>query len=215
MRTTLILLAALLGIFAIGCIAIAYIRADEVIADAHRQRPVRLPVTALSSEQRAILLAVEDPAFDRHHGVDLWTPGAGLTTMTQGLVKFLYFDRFRPGLAKIPQTFFAIGFDAAVSKSEQLELVLNHTYLGTVEGRAIHGYADAAETYMGRPLPDLSRREFIQLVATAIAPNQLNPLKAPGANLQRTMRIERLLAGACAPKGVRDVYYEDCKTSDL
>lgn len=51
----------------------------------------QVKLTDLTAERKAMLLAVEDPAFMRHHGVDLATPGAGMTTITQGLVKILYF----------------------------------------------------------------------------------------------------------------------------
>ena len=48
------------------------------------------------------LLTVEDPAFHTHHGIDFRAPGAGWTTIPQGLAKDLYFDAFRPGpLAKL------------------------------------------------------------------------------------------------------------------
>ena len=48
-----------------------------------------------------MLLRVEDPSFYTHNGMDLSTPGAGITTITQNLVKRLYFDNFKPGFAKL------------------------------------------------------------------------------------------------------------------
>ncbi|MHA1549133.1 MAG: hypothetical protein ACTSYE_09385 [Alphaproteobacteria bacterium] len=54
----------------------------------------------LTDNQRAILLAVEDPAFDHHNGLDFSQPGQGMTTITQAITKFLYFDPFKPGLAR-------------------------------------------------------------------------------------------------------------------
>src|SRR5689334_1125327 len=44
------------------------------------------------------LLAVQDPTFHSHHGVDLLAPPGRMTTVTQGLVKYLYFERFKPGV---------------------------------------------------------------------------------------------------------------------
>ena len=46
-----------------------------------------------------------------------------MTTISQGLVKVLYFPSgFRPGIAKIRQTLIAqYAFDASVSKQEQLD----------------------------------------------------------------------------------------------
>lgn len=60
-------------------------------------------MTDLDRRQLSILLAMEDPGFYTHKGVDLKTPGAGLTTITQVLVKKLYFKEFKPGLRKIKQ----------------------------------------------------------------------------------------------------------------
>lgn len=45
----------------------------------------------LSERQKEILVLVQDLGFHQHKGIDLWTPGAGLTTITQAIVKKLYF----------------------------------------------------------------------------------------------------------------------------
>jgi membrane carboxypeptidase/penicillin-binding protein len=211
-RFLLILLAVALVLIggAVSCVVIGYVRAGNVVS---RLAEPASPLKAadLSDEQRRILLTVEDPAFERHHGVDLRTPGAGLTTLTQGLVKFLFFERFKPGLAKIPQTLIAIGFDAATPKDEQLRLFLNHAYLGTVGGNAVTGFGEGSVIYYKKPFRQLTREEFISLVAMTVAPNQLDPLRNPDANAERVRRIERLLSGQCAPRGLRDVMYEDCR----
>ena len=41
----------------------------------------------LSQRQKEILIKVQDPGFYNHNGIDLSTPGAGLTTITQAIVK--------------------------------------------------------------------------------------------------------------------------------
>ena len=61
----------------------------------------------LSKRQKEILLKVQDPGFYDHSGIDLWTPGAGLTTITQAIVKKLYFNDFKSGIAKIKQSLIA------------------------------------------------------------------------------------------------------------
>lgn len=200
---------ALLAFAALACIVAGYLRAGSAIEEgAQKFGP---PSVELSTEQLRVLLRVEDPAFLEHHGVDLRTPGAGLTTITQGLVKILYFERFKPGFAKMPQTFFAIGLDAAVSKKEQLRLFESWAYFGTEEGKPVIGFADAARHYFGRDLGALSSQEFAALVAMLIAPDSLDPKADATANAERVRRIERLVAGACEPLGLRDVYYEGCR----
>jgi len=155
-----------------------------------------------------MLLAIEDPAFTRHHGVDLATPGAGMTTLTQGLVKLLYFpDGFHQGIAKFRQTIIAqYALDALVSKEDQLLLFLNICYLGNVHGQEVHGYASAARIYFGKEFTALTDDEFLSLVAIHIGPNSLKPGTA--ANSERVQRIKKYLSGQYQPAGVLDVDYK-------
>ena len=158
-----------------------------------------------------MLLAVEDPGFFRYRGIDFTTPGQGMTTMTQSLAKFLYFDHFSPGFAKLELMLVSrFALEPAATKREQIELFLNHASFGRHDGRRVRGFPDAARTFYGRELPPLSDREYLSLVAMLVAPNRLNPLRNAEANAQRTARIVALLGGRCRPDGLRDVYYEGC-----
>ena len=158
-----------------------------------------------------MLLAVEDPGFFHHRGIDFGTPGQGMTTLTQSLAKFLYFERFRPGIAKLELMLVArFALHPAFTKREQLEIFINHARFGTSRGRPIIGFNDAARTFYGRALEHLTDREYLTLVAMLMAPGRLNPVRHPQANAERTRRIEALLAGRCRPRGLRDVEYEDC-----
>jgi membrane peptidoglycan carboxypeptidase len=157
------------------------------------------------------LLAVEDPGFWTHRGVDVRSPGQGQTTITQGLVKRLYFRRFRPGFAKIEQSLIArFVLHPAMSKTDQLEAFLNYAYMGQAGGGEVIGFPAAARVYYGKPLDQLSEHEFLTLVAMPMAPNALDPKRRPAANARRTARIERLLAGRCRPGSLLDVTYPAC-----
>lgn len=204
----LVLVALIL--YAGGTVAEGYLRAPGRVAEHEHERPTALRAQDLSPEQLRILLAVEDPKFFSHRGVDLLTPGAGMTTITQGLVKFLYFDRFRPGLAKIRQSLLAVGFDARIDKRRQLALLLNSAYLGTHRGREVRGFEEAARAYFGKPFRRLTRREYVALVAMLVGPDRFSVAAHPAANAKRVARIERLLAGRCRPQGWLDVYYRAC-----
>ena len=183
------------------------------LADAE-SRGSKLTVSDLGKERESLLLAIEDPKFREHHGVDFATPGAGWTTITQGLVKLLYFPNgFKAGFPKIRQTLIAQhALDALVSKDEQLALYLNITYFGNAEGRPVRGWQDAALTYFQKDFTALSRREFISLVAMTIGPNNLKPGTA--ANEARIQRIENYLSGAYVPKDVMDVEYKEQLPND-
>jgi membrane peptidoglycan carboxypeptidase len=166
-----------------------------------------LTLADISEERKTNLLAIEDPTFLRHHGVDLQTPGAGMTTITQGLVKQLYFpEGFRPGIAKIRQTLIAqYALDSQVSKDEQLRLFLNISYLGHKDGKAVHGFADGARSYFGKEFKDLSDEEFLSLVAMLIGPNTFKP--GTPAHIERMRRISSYLSGKYRPMSVLDVEY--------
>ena len=173
-----------------------------------------LALAALTPKRRSMLLAVEDPGFFRHRGVDFSTPGQGKTNLTQSLVKRFYFDRFEPGFAKIEQSLIAwLVFDPALSKEGQLRAFLNHASFGHRNGRPIVGFADAARTFFGREFAQLSDRQFLSLVAMLMAPKRLDPIRNPAANAERVRRIEALLGGRCSPAEVGDVTYESCASS--
>ncbi len=157
-----------------------------------------------------MLLRVEDPSFYEHRGIDLRTPGAGMTTIPQGEAKFLYFDHFQPGIQKIPQSLYAIGLDLRISKSEILTLFLNRAYMGTIDGRHIRGFEEAAEAYFGKRAPQLDREQWLALVAMPLGPDHYNVAKHPENNRERVVRIEHLLAGDCAPASWLDVEYRKC-----
>ena len=186
----------------------AHRRTAEVI-ERVRDRPIRLQDVPL--HRLVWLLRVDDPGFFHHRGVDFSTPGAGMTTITQALVKRFYFDGFRPGFAKLEQSLIArFVLDPAMSKREQLEVHINYAYFGSARGREILGFAAAAQHYYGRPFAALSDREYLSLVAMLIAPRDLDPIRHPRENAERVRRIEALLAGRCVPRGLRDVSYQDC-----
>lgn len=205
-----------LGVFAfvaIYCCLIlfkGYVQTPELIAARIANADMALTVEQLSEEQLRILLAVEDPNFFSHSGIDLSTPGAGFTTITQALAKSLYFESFQPGLAKIRQSLLALVLDQRIDKRTQLAFFINTAYFGEHEGEAVNGFAAAARTYFNHEFEVLTREEYLALVAMLVAPNDLSIASHPAKNAQRVRRIERILRGECKPSGLRDVYYENC-----
>ncbi len=168
----------------------------------------------LNPDALQILLRVEDPSFETHKGLDMKTKGAGLTTITQSLAKRVGFRQFSPGVRKIRQTGYAMGLETRLSKSEILTLWLDTVPMGRDRtGKWITGFHAASEVFFGKPLSELSREEFIQLVAIPIAPAQLNPLHPDNTFNTRVERITRLIADACAPESVDDVWLEGCASS--
>lgn len=172
-------------------------------------RLLRPKLSELSPERLDWLIQIQDPGFRSHRGVDLSTPGAGLTTISQSLVKRLFFEDFRPGWRKIPQTLLArFVVDAALGKDEQLELFLSSAYFGEAEGKPLYGFAEASEKFFERALAEISDSQFLALVAMLIAPRDFHVLRKPEANQARVLRIRAVLSGEYQPKGLRDVFYD-------
>ncbi|HCJ66499.1 MAG TPA: glycosyl transferase family 51 [Elusimicrobia bacterium] len=180
-----------------------------IIKKALNKENITLKVENLSQWQLNALLAVEDPNFYKHQGVDLKTPGAGITTITQALVKIYYFDKFKPGFfAKLKQTLIArFALDPLVSKNDQLKLFINNVYLGKARDKQVYGLENAAELYYHKKFRRLTENEYLSIVAMIIAPNNFNILTKPAANAERTKRIKKVVSGEYKPKHLMDIYY--------
>jgi membrane peptidoglycan carboxypeptidase len=189
-------------------VRVARSETPALVAAASSRYGTQLKLADLPAQRLAMLLAVEDPAFMRHQGVDLATPGAGMTTITQALVKILYFpEGFEPGFDKIRQSLIAqYALSALVSKDDQLALFLNVAYLGNKDGKPVHGYAQGARSYFGKEFAALSEAEFISLVAMLIGPNYLKP--GTPAHDERVKLVQAYLAGRYQPDGLLDVEYK-------
>lgn len=205
-RIGLAALAGLLGAFLYYAWVIYSAREYTVgtLLPAYRNTPFSLAVSDLSPRQVEILLKVEDPRFFEHNGVDLSTPGAGITTITQALVKHLYFEKFSPGIAKVKQTAIArFALDPLMDKDDQLRLFINTAYLGP---DAI-GFARASEAFFGKPFSQLNEDQYIALVAMLIAPAIFDVRRYPERNRERVERIKRVVNGEYVPRGLFDVFY--------
>lgn len=138
------------------------------------------------------LLRIQDQHFFSHGGTDFLA--RRVTTITQALVKFLYFDRFRPGLAKIKQSLIArFALDPLVSKDEQLYLFLSLAYFGEFKGQEIRGFGEAARVYFNKEIEDISDDEYLQLLAMLSGPNQYHVKLNPAGNAEQVAKLRQQL----------------------
>ncbi len=179
-------------------------RADALIA-AHRG-PVDLTPPKLDA-----LLRVDDPNFWNHRGIDLATPGSGMTSITQSLAKRLAFDHFKPGYRKLRQSAYALGLERRLSKQQILALALDTAQLGRGPHGWMQGMFVASAQVYGKPPAALDDRQWLRLVAVLVAPRQFDLFGVDPALDQRVNRIQRLIAGQCRPLGKRDVWLEGCR----
>jgi monofunctional glycosyltransferase len=226
MLRIVLVLVAIIVLYLGGAAAWAYSVTPEVVMQA--SSPRLLDLHSLPKPTVDILLRVEDPSFREHRGVDPFARGQGFATLTSSLVKRVYLNgvdlsglgggvqrmyRFADRVAG-PVDFapdvMALVVDRRLGKTRQLELFLQHVYMGSQGKRQVYGFPDAARAYFHKEPRQLSHHEIVTLIAMMVAPNQFHPVRHPGALADRVSRIERLLRGSCQPRGVRDIYYPDC-----
>jgi membrane carboxypeptidase/penicillin-binding protein len=210
----------LIGVFiySAGVISQAETYTEEVILNDHqlgvwriyggKEYPLTLKIGDLTQKQVDWMLAIQDPGFYEHNGIDLSTPGAGLTTISQSIVKKLYFKAFKPGIRKLKQSLIArFVVNNQLTKNQQLEIFINSVYMGSLEGKKIYGLAQSSQIYFGKEVSQLSEKEYLSLIAMLIGPDRFNVLEAPEKNRERVSRIKAVLSGAYKPSELTDVYY--------
>lgn len=181
----------------------------------------------LTEEQLEILLKIEDPTFFHHAGIDL-SPGQGLTTITSSLARDIFLsDKKLEGVKGAFQSFYSAVFTCCktfdfgrdvmavvlnkhLSKERQLQLYISTVYMGQSNGKGVIGLPAAASAYFNKNLSELSKEEFITLVAMLDAPNYYHPVKGAEQLKSRVSKIKNILSGTCKPKSWFDTQYDHC-----
>ncbi len=206
-----ILLVGLLPVIYFSTVSVkAYFDTPTIVSKIYSSNKIKIRIEDIPINLQEILLKVEDPGFYYHNGIDLKTPGAGYTTITQAIVKVYFFNGFTPGFLrykKIKQSLIALIFNSRVDKNTQLDIFINSVYLGNYKDKQIVGFADGAKTYFNKEFNELSTDEYLSLVAMIIAPNDFNIAKYPEKNKVRVEKIKKLLKGEYKPTSLTDVYY--------
>ena len=101
----------------------------------------------------------------------------GGSTITQQLVKNLYFN-FRKNLwRKLQETLLAVKAERVLNKTELLEMYINIIYYGCGQ----YGIASASEYYFGKLPKDLTVNQMFMLTRILNAPTANNPVTHPKA----------------------------------
>ena len=169
---------------------------------------MKLELSDLTNEQQQALIKIQDQNFYNHSGFYITTPGTGVTTISQGLVKMYYFDGFKPGIQKIEQTLIArFAFDVMTPKDTILKLFINDVYLGQHNGQEIKGFENAANAYLSKSFKDLTWDEYLGLAAMIRSPNKLHYINNEVVNRERVSRIKKVLSGEYIPVDNGDWLY--------
>src|ERR1700746_875179 len=144
----------------------------------YRERNKFVPLSQISPDLQHAVIAAEDARFYQHHGFD-WHEiqiaaeddleggrTRGASTITQQVVKNLFFGTGRSILRKGAEFTLAPGAEFVLGKRRILEI-----YLNVVEwGPGIYGAESACRYYDGIPARNIERQQAARLAAILPAP---------------------------------------------
>jgi penicillin-binding protein 1A len=180
-----------------------YDRNGEPVATLYSKTRLWVPIDAIPEKLREAFIATEDYRFYQHKGIDprgilraLYrdiregSKVQGGSTITQQLVKTLFFTHEKHFLRKIWEMAYAIRIEQQYSKRQILEFYLNSIYLG----HGSWGVQGAAGLYFGKDVRNLNTTESALVAALARSPEYYSPFRHPEAALKRRNLVLRLMA---------------------
>lgn len=160
------------------------------------QNPVALSDIPISMRYAA--MAIEDVHFLEHRGVSFRSILRALiqdiragrfvqggSTITQQLMKNLFFSREKSIFRKIQEALYALVTEVKYPKEAILEAYLNEVYLGQWSTHEIHGVAEGARFYFNQSASDLTLPQSATLAAIIQLPNAHDPHRAAERVLKR------------------------------
>lgn len=157
-----------------------------------RREPIAL--AQMPTHLKNAFIAAEDWNFFSHPGIsikgiirsllkNLWhrKKVQGASTITQQLVKLLFFDSQKTFKRKIKEQVYALLVERQFSKEQILETYLNHVYFGF----GIYGVEAASQRFWGKNAAQLSLDESATLAAIIRSPGHYNPVQHPDAAQRR------------------------------
>ncbi len=138
-----------------------------------------VPIAQISPNFQKALLAAEDGEFYSHHGIDkiaiaragILRGFRGSSTITQQLVKNLFFSFQRLWSRKLKEILISLQIESTFTKEQILEAYCNLVYFG---GTA-YGVEDASIQFFGKPASALTIPEAAMLAGIVNSPYYLNP----------------------------------------
>ena len=152
------------------------------------------------------ITVTEDRAFFEHYGVNfrgiaraLWrryegddnSPIAnqGGSSITQQLVKNLLLSREQTIERKLTEAYMSMILETRLSKQDIFTLYANQIYLGQQSGVAIYGVGEAANSYFGKDVSQLTLPEAAFIAGIIRSPNRYNPYKNPDRVKERRNQV--------------------------
>jgi monofunctional glycosyltransferase len=182
------------------------VQAQRIVEAIFGDPPLRLRrdqvnLAEISPSLRNAVVASEDARFWTHHGIDFvelrniaedavedGEIGRGGSTITQQLVKNLFFTTHRNPLRKIAEFLLAPVAEFILPKDRILEL-----YLNNVEwGEGVYGAEAAAQFHFGHGAQALNRNEAARLAAILPSPRRWRPARMDRRAAQIDQRMRQM-----------------------
>lgn len=176
-------------------------RDGNVIGEFFEQRRTLVPREAIPEIVKQAFVAGEDDQFYHHQGVDYvsilraaWVNlraggqiKQGASTITQQTVKALLLSPERSLRRKVRELILARRLEQRLDKDEILFLYLNQIYFG----HGAYGIGEAARTYFGKPVSELTVSEAALLAGLPQRPSAYSPFRNPEAAEKRRRYVLR------------------------
>jgi monofunctional biosynthetic peptidoglycan transglycosylase len=167
----------------------------------YRKRYTFVPLSKISPEVQHAVISAEDGTFYRHHGID-WDEtekvaqesqdkgklGRGASTITQQLVKNLFFTTHRNPVRKAFEYTLAPMADSILGKRRILELYLNVVEWGP---SGIYGIEEGAKYHYHVSASRLDREESARLAAILPSPRRWHPARMDDYSAIILARMEK------------------------
>ncbi|RKN79252.1 PBP1A family penicillin-binding protein [Paenibacillus ginsengarvi] len=179
-------------------------RNGNVVSELSSSKIVPVPLERIPLQMRQAVVVVEDRRFYDHSGVDTIgilralyrnvTDGGvsqGGSTITQQLAKNVFLSNEQTLSRKLNEAAYAFKIEQTYDKNRILETYLNQIYFG--EGQ--WGIQQAAKTYFGKDVEQLTLAESAMLAALPKAPSHYSPFKNKEKALERRNLVLELMLG--------------------
>ena len=144
------------------------------------------------------VLAIEDRKFFEHGGIN-WLSligsfvtdlrGAGIrrggSTITMQISRGFFLSPEKKITRKLTEMLIAIELEQKFNKQQIFELYANQVYLGQRGSFSINGFGEAARSYFGKDIKEITLPEAAMIAGIIQSPNLLNPYKRPEKVLER------------------------------
>lgn len=191
--------------------AVEEVPLEEMVAEIQSQENY-VPFTELPDLYVDAVVSVEDKRFWSHPGVDpvaicrallydirTQSLAQGGSTLTQQVLKNLYFTQEKTLERKFAEVFGAFALERLCTKEEIFALYVNTIYFGS----GYVGISNAAQGYFDKEVSALDAVECVMLAGIPNAPSAYSPDASPTLTAQRTEQVLERMA-ACKALSERD-----------